>query len=87
MVMGISQITSLSQACRNLEGSLAPPRQNFCQKNSVDFPAAGKGRSNLFISPRNTCSFGRPDRAEFASANDADFVGWLCASTKESPFS
>jgi hypothetical protein len=56
MVMGLPQITSLSQACHNLEGSLAPSRQNFCQKNSVVFPVAGKGGSNFVISPRTSAA-------------------------------
>jgi len=51
-LFGLSEITSLSRACHNLEGSLATHESKFLSENPVVFPAAGKGRSNLSIFPR-----------------------------------
>jgi len=52
MVMGLSPIPSLSQACHDLEGSLARRETKSLSENPVVLPAGEKGRSNLFISAR-----------------------------------
>lgn|SRR6478736_7601520 len=49
---GLWEMTSLSRACHNLEGSLATHESKFLSENPVALPAAGKGRSNLSIFPR-----------------------------------
>ena len=91
---GLWEITSLSRACHNLEGSLATHESKFLSENPVALPAAGKGRSNLSVFPRPHAALVEQIRAELASAaeragvagtNDTDFVGFVCAASKESP--